>query len=440
MVIKENQTENIVSEVSNNIREPRMCDHPPMAGKTLYDRVCEIPPFKIDPEILRTLETLREKPITFLNLHDIPCREISGEEVRQTEPLVSVVVSAYNHEKYIAETFDGILRQKTNFPYEIVVGEDCSTDRTREIVLEYQKKHPDLFRVLYSDQNLHQIGSSNPQRCTYAARGRFMAFCEGDDYWVDDEKMQKQVDLFQTHPNINVIFTGGYHFFQETGKLVERPIYGLNGEIRVEDSLYDLLTKPIYQQHRLCSSMFRSAIFEKRSKEDGIANAMLTVGDRKIWIFCALNGSLYYMNDLTSVYRRQPESITSSELTKYIVTRDSRIVSLFYLAQNGNILPFARKNISLIADIALANIRLAGVGKRGVARRIAQCRKRVNYVFNRSIPIRVRLGVIRIIQKKQLIRLLQKIRFIYTPLRSVHHWLLGAKNRQEFDVSRFDRF
>src|SRR5450759_4098791 len=97
------------------------------------------------------------------------------------EPLVSVCMITYNHEPYIRKAIDCVLAQRTNFPFELVLGEDYSTAGTRKIVFDYAKRYPDIIRVITSEQNvgMHKNGSRTGQAC----RGRYIAYCEGDDYW-----------------------------------------------------------------------------------------------------------------------------------------------------------------------------------------------------------------------------------------------------------------
>jgi glycosyltransferase involved in cell wall biosynthesis len=118
------------------------------------------------------------------------------------QPLVSVHIITYNQASYIADALEGALRQQTDFGVEIVVGEDCSTDGTREIVLDYQRRHPERIRVITSERN---VGiHANSRRTGEACRGKYLAFCEGDDYWTDSYKLQKQVDFLETHPGYSL--------------------------------------------------------------------------------------------------------------------------------------------------------------------------------------------------------------------------------------------
>jgi glycosyltransferase involved in cell wall biosynthesis len=118
------------------------------------------------------------------------------------QPLVSVHIITYNQASYIADALEGALRQQTDFGVEIVVGEDCSTDGTREIVLDYERRYPERIRVITSERN---VGiHANSLRTGAACRGKYLAFCEGDDYWTDPHKLQKQVDFLETHPGYSL--------------------------------------------------------------------------------------------------------------------------------------------------------------------------------------------------------------------------------------------
>ena len=148
---------------------------------------------------------------------DIPCRETSDPAALPEKPLVSVVMTAYNHGKYIREAIEGVLKQETDFSFELVIGEDCSPDDTRAICLEYQRRRPDLVRVLWSDENVFGAPGGNENRIQAHCRGEFLAYCEGDDYWTDPHKLQKQVDLLRRHPEAGMCFGGTDYLHQVTG-------------------------------------------------------------------------------------------------------------------------------------------------------------------------------------------------------------------------------
>ena len=119
-------------------------------------------------------------------------------------PLLTVVTITYNHEQHIRQCIEGVLAQKTSFPIEFIIADDCSTDGTRAICEEYAKKLPDIIRLVSSSANVGAV--ENEQRALLAAKGKYIATCEGDDYWTDTLKLQKQVDFLESHPDFSVCF------------------------------------------------------------------------------------------------------------------------------------------------------------------------------------------------------------------------------------------
>ncbi len=121
-------------------------------------------------------------------------------------PMVSVCMTTFNHECYIRQALDSILMQKVPFLYEIVIGEDKSTDATRELVIEYQRKHPDKIRLRLARENLYSQGFKPGFGVRAACRGKYIALLEGDDYWTDPLKLQKQVEFLESNPEYVMCF------------------------------------------------------------------------------------------------------------------------------------------------------------------------------------------------------------------------------------------
>jgi glycosyltransferase involved in cell wall biosynthesis len=124
-------------------------------------------------------------------------QEVSSE-LMPAHPKVSVAVATYNHEAFIAQAVESVLMQRTNFAYELIIGEDCSTDETRRIVMRYQQQHPDKIRLLLQPRNTRGLG--NFEDVYEACRGDYVAELEGDDYWLDPQKLQLQVDMLDANP------------------------------------------------------------------------------------------------------------------------------------------------------------------------------------------------------------------------------------------------
>jgi len=129
--------------------------------------------------------------------------EVSDKASLPAMPLVSVHMLAYKHGEYLAEAIEGVITQITDFPVELIIGEDCSPDDTRKIALDYQRRYPQLIRVIYSERN---VGAHrNFERVLRSCRGTYIAFCEGDDYWVESRKLQMQVDFLAKHPDYGAV-------------------------------------------------------------------------------------------------------------------------------------------------------------------------------------------------------------------------------------------
>lgn len=127
-----------------------------------------------------------------------------------TKPIVSICCITFNHEKYIRDAIEGFLMQKTLFPFEILIHDDASTDRTSYIIREYEEKFPDVIKPIYQTENQYSKGISISATYQFPrARGKYIAMCEGDDYWTDPLKLQKQVDFLEKNPMF-VLCVGGY--------------------------------------------------------------------------------------------------------------------------------------------------------------------------------------------------------------------------------------
>lgn len=114
--------------------------------------------------------------------------------------MVSVIVGAYRHEAFIAQAVESVLAQQTDFPFEVLITEDCSPDRTRDIVTNLQRRRPDVIRLFLSEHNLND--NTVTTRAWEAARGKYIATLDGDDYWTDSLKLQKQVEFMERHPDV----------------------------------------------------------------------------------------------------------------------------------------------------------------------------------------------------------------------------------------------
>ena len=142
-------------------------------------------------------------------LISISTKEITSDRIC-AEPLVSVCLITYNHRKFIHDSVDSVLAQITQFPFEVVISDDCSSDGTTDIVLDYQRVNPDKIRVLLAKETLGKHtgnGRLNFIRTLRTCRGKYIALLEGDDYWTAPQKLQKQVEFLESHPE----YAGAFH-------------------------------------------------------------------------------------------------------------------------------------------------------------------------------------------------------------------------------------
>lgn len=152
-------------------------------------------------------------------------------------PRVSVAMITHNHQRFIAQALDSVLMQETNFPFEIVIGEDHSTDGTRQIVEAYQRQHPDTIRLLLRDRN---VGSGPNLIETFeACRGEYIAFLEGDDYWTDLQKLQIGTDFLDAHPEYTMCFHRYAVCDDQSDELTESEPMGEDRSYTLEDVLID---------------------------------------------------------------------------------------------------------------------------------------------------------------------------------------------------------
>jgi len=139
-----------------------------------------------------------------------------GESDNLSSPKVSVLVMTYNHAHFIWQALDSVLMQRTDFAYEIVISEDCSTDGTREIVIDYHSRFRDTICLLLSERNLHS--NAVVSRGIRACRGEFIALLDGDDYWTTADKLQTQVDFLEQHPDCSACFHNALTVYEDGSK------------------------------------------------------------------------------------------------------------------------------------------------------------------------------------------------------------------------------
>lgn len=229
--------------------------------------------------------------------------------ISDQKPLVSVVSITYNHEPYIRDCLEGFLLQKTDFPIEVIIHDDASTDHTAEILLEYYNKRPDLFYVIVEQKNIYSQGKSPLLETIKFAKGRYIAICEGDDFWIDPLKLQKQFDFMAAHPQYSMCGTRVKLLYEEKKKWIQR-----KSRKRGEITLNQVMRSNPYATCTtfVCADVIRkwmvvSSTFDRRR---------WMMGDLPMFIFCATKGNGCILGDVTGVYRILNNSATHGDSIK----------------------------------------------------------------------------------------------------------------------------
>lgn len=216
---------------------------------------------------------------------------------------VSVCVITYNQADYISETLDSILMQKCDFAFEIVIGEDCSQDKTRDICIEYKNKYPDIIKLLLPDKNRGMYTNFIETICHCS--GEYIAFCEGDDYWIDPYKLQKQFDFLEANPEYGLIHTKHKIYHQS-----EDRIEVLEQNKHTGDIFNQLL---IDNEMATLTVLARTKLVQSAVEEILVANKHLRALDYPIWLYIARYSKIHYVKDITAVYRKLDESASNSK-------------------------------------------------------------------------------------------------------------------------------
>jgi glycosyltransferase involved in cell wall biosynthesis len=217
-------------------------------------------------------------------------------------PMVSVQCLAYNHEKYIRECLEGLVNQKTDFKYEVIVHDDASTDNTVSIIKEYAEKYSEIIKPIFEKENLYKRDQARMRQIiTEKLTGKYIAFCECDDYWIACDKLQKQVDFLETHPDYSMCFHSAKKQYETN------TISWLKCE-DVEDRDYSPTEVFVNWIVPTASILCRREAIENRMKMIG-SNRILN-GDITIVLSSAMIGKIRGMHEQMSVYRVQSSGIT----------------------------------------------------------------------------------------------------------------------------------
>ena len=219
------------------------------------------------------------------------------------DPKLSVILITYNHEKYIRKALDSVLSQVTDFPFEIVIGDDCSPDDTKNIIREYRDKYPDIIRIVHREKNTGRP-TLNVYETTMKCRGDYLAYLEGDDYWTDSDKLQKQMDFLNEHPEY-IACTHSHKMIDDNGNDITDPeilkisdMYKWSGEFTMDD-----FEKSGFWPGHYASVVSKNIYKNKKHDYTILYKSHDFVDDGQILLFLLMEGKIYRLDDEMSVWR-----------------------------------------------------------------------------------------------------------------------------------------
>lgn len=210
--------------------------------------------------------------------------------------MLSIYVATYNHEKYITQALDSILMQKTKYSYEVLVGEDASTDNTREVLKAYEKEHPGKFNIFYREQNMSKMEIGNAADLRMRCIGKYIIALEGDDFWTDENKLEKQISFLETHPEYNAVAHNCVVVGEDSQPNGEEYPECKDQEYTLKHYMHDIMPG------QLTTVMMRNYMVNPYM-DNSFIEKNLVPGDRRVYFSLIANGRVYCMQEKMSAYR-----------------------------------------------------------------------------------------------------------------------------------------
>lgn len=224
------------------------------------------------------------------------------------KPLVSVIIITYNHESFIHKAIEGCLMQKTSFPFEIIIHDDASPDKTAEIVQEYYKNNPRIILPILQKENQLSKGVRISASIIPFAKGKYVAFCEGDDYWIDPLKLEKQIAIMESNPDVSMCYTAikKEYLHKKKQPTIKRHYHG--------DRI--VAPKDVVLKGGGFSDIVTTVV--RKSIYDDIPEWFYKapIGDVALTLLAMIRGDIYYLDEVTAVYNAGVPLSWSMRMTK----------------------------------------------------------------------------------------------------------------------------
>lgn len=229
-----------------------------------------------------------------------------GEEIMNEEIMISILCLAYNHEEYIEKTIKGFLNQKCSYSYEIIIHDDASTDNTAKIIKKYEQKYSDRIKGIYQIENQYSQGISINKILFEKSRGKYIAVCEGDDYWNNSEKLERQIKFLEEHLEYSACVHSGYYAYEDG--VIKREMF------RAYKSNCDVPINEILEKWMFPTA---SIVYRKscRPEFDLGYGKNLPCGDYPLIVYLASKGKIFYFDIPMCVYRTMSKSSISKQIS-----------------------------------------------------------------------------------------------------------------------------
>ena len=260
--------------------------------------------------------------------------------------LISVIIPSYNRANTVGQTIESIINQQVDADIEIVIGDDCSTDNAREILLQYKEKYPDIIRLFFWEENMG-LGA-NWASCVKECCGKYICNCDNDDYWHNPNKLQLQLDYMEAHPESNVLITNHRNHNRDTGVITEEVAY-INRVISLQEAMWGNFS--------ICNAtiMYRADFLKAHLDLDEFINHRLSLQDWPAWVILAAYTDFDILPVSTATFGIETVSITRPDTYDRLERRykGDAIVYGYLCELFPNVFPYDKAELDSYANLQL---------------------------------------------------------------------------------------